>query len=99
MAALSESAIREKLQQLPGWSLSGKSIERQFTFDDFLAGIEFVNRVAEVAESAGHHPDITINYNRVTLSLSTHSEGGITQKDFDLARDIHGLERTSKQKT
>jgi 4a-hydroxytetrahydrobiopterin dehydratase len=96
MAALSESAIGEKLQHLSGWSYSGGSIQRQFTFDDFLTGIEFVNRVAEVAESAGHHPDITINYNRVLLSLSTHSEGGVTQKDFDLAQDIHGLERTSK---
>jgi 4a-hydroxytetrahydrobiopterin dehydratase len=96
MSVLSESVIREKLQHLPGWSYSGSFIHRQFTFDDFLTGIEFVNRVAEVAESAGHHPDITINYNRVTLSLSTHSEGGITQKDFDLAREIHGLERTSK---
>lgn len=95
MAALSESAIGEKLQQLPGWSYSGNSIVRQFVFDDFLAGIEFVNRVAEVAESAAHHPDITINYNRVTLALSTHSEGGVTQKDFDLAREIHGLERRS----
>jgi len=96
MAALSESAVLEKLQHLPGWSYSGSSIQRQFTFDDFLTGIEFVNRVAEVAESAGHHPDIAINYNRVTLALSTHSEGGVTQKDFDLAREIHGLERTSK---
>jgi 4a-hydroxytetrahydrobiopterin dehydratase len=96
MPVLSESVIREKLQHLPGWSYSGSSIHRQFTFDDFLTGIEFVNRVAEVAESAGHHPDITINYNRVTMSLATHSEGGITQKDFDLAREIHGLERTSK---
>jgi 4a-hydroxytetrahydrobiopterin dehydratase len=96
MPALSEAVIREKLQHLPGWSYTGKSIERQFTFDDFLTGIEFVNRVAEVAERAGHHPDITINYNRVTLALATHSEGGVTQKDFDLAREIHGLERTSK---
>ena len=95
MAALSESVIHEKLQHLPGWSYSGNSIQRQFAFDDFLTGIEFVNRVAELAESAGHHPDIAINYNRVTLALSTHSESGVTQKDFDLARDIHGLERTS----
>ena len=60
-------------------------MRKKYTFKSFLPGIEFVNKIAQAAESAGHHPDITINYNVVGISLSTHSEGGVTQKDFDLA--------------
>ena len=71
-----------------GWSYQGKELHKKFTFKSFLPGIEFVNKIAQAAESAGHHPDITINYNVVGISLSTHSEGGVTEKDFDLARKI-----------
>jgi len=88
MAALSNESIQQGLVHLPGWSLRGKDLHRQFTFKSFLPGIEFVNRIAQAAEHAGHHPDLTINYNVVGVSLSTHSEGGVTQKDFDLAKQI-----------
>jgi 4a-hydroxytetrahydrobiopterin dehydratase len=92
MAALSEAEVRAHLQNTAGWALAGGEIERTFAFGSFPAAIAFVNRLADAAERAGHHPDITVNYNRVKLALSTHSEGGITQKDFDLAREINRLE-------
>jgi len=95
MATLSEPEIHKKLQQLPGWTRAGGNIEKQFTFKSFAPAVAFVNRVAEAAERANHHPDITINYNRVTMALSTHSAGGITQKDFDLAHEINRLESDS----
>jgi 4a-hydroxytetrahydrobiopterin dehydratase len=88
VAALSNDAIQEGLAKMPGWSLQGKDLHKKYTFKSFLPGIEFVNKIAKAAESAGHHPDITINYNVVGISLSTHSEGGITEKDFDLANKI-----------
>ena len=88
MAALSNEAIQQELANTPGWSYQGKEIHKKYTFKSFLPGIEFVNKIAQAAESTGHHPDITINYNVVGISLSTHSEGGVTQKDFDLAAKI-----------
>jgi 4a-hydroxytetrahydrobiopterin dehydratase len=88
MAALSDEGIRAGLAKMQGWSYQGKELQKKFTFKSFLPGIEFVNRIAQAAESAGHHPDITINYNVVGISLSTHSEGGVTPKDFDLAGKI-----------
>jgi len=88
MAALSTEAIHDGLAKMQGWSYQGKELQKKYTFNSFLPGIEFVNRVAHAAESAGHHPDITINYNVVGISLSTHSEGGVTEKDFDLAGKI-----------
>lgn len=95
MPALTDTEVRARLQGLTDWSLRSGNIERQYTFDSFVAAIAFVNRVADAAERAGHHPDITINYNRVTMALSTHSEGGITAKDFDLAHEINRLARAS----
>jgi len=65
-----------------GWTREGDAIRKQFTFADFLQAIAFVNRLAPEAEKADHHPDIVINYKRVTLTYSTHSEGGLTEKDF-----------------
>ena len=91
MSALSKVEIQQRLKGMLGWSHAGKSLHKRFTFKSFVAGIGFVNRIAEAAEKAGHHPDITINYNLVTLSLSTHSEGGVTEKDFQLAKEIDGL--------
>ena len=88
MATLSNEAIHQGLAKMQGWSYQGKELHKKFTFKSFLPGIEFVNRIAQAAEGAGHHPDITINYNVVGISLSTHSEGGVTQKDFDLASQI-----------
>jgi 4a-hydroxytetrahydrobiopterin dehydratase len=94
MAALSKNEIQEQLKKMAGWSYAGKAIHRKFTFRSFMPGIDFVNKIAAAAEEAGHHPDITINYNVVTISLSTHSEGGVTSKDFELAQKIAGLAET-----
>lgn len=88
MPAMSESEIRDKLREFQGWAFSANSIHKRFTFESFMPGIEFVNRIAAAAERAQHHPDITINYNVVTISLSTHSEGGVTAQDFALAGQI-----------
>ncbi len=86
--ALSQTEIQGKLRTLSGWGPKNKAIQKRFTFGDFKKAVTFVNQVAELAESADHHPDILINYKRVTLTLSTHSAGGLTQKDFDLASHI-----------
>ena len=88
MVKLSYEAVRTALQSLPGWSLTGEEISKQFVYPSFPDAMRFVNEVADLAEQADHHPDIRINYRRVTLTLSTHSEGGLTQKDFDLAAAI-----------
>ena len=88
MATLTYEAIQQGLAKATGWSYENKELYKKFTFKSFLPGIEFVNKLATAAESAGHHPDNTINYNVESISLSTHSEGGVTQKDFDLASTI-----------
>ena len=88
MATLSATSINRRLAGLAGWMRVEQTIQKQYAFPDFKAAMFFVNTVAGLAEKAGHHPDITVNYNRVTLSLSTHDAGGITAKDFDLARRI-----------
>ena len=80
---LSREDIDRRLNDLSGWVLDGNSIRKQFTFRGFPEAVAFVNRLVPGAESADHHPDIVINYKRVTLSYSTHSEGGLTVKDFD----------------
>jgi 4a-hydroxytetrahydrobiopterin dehydratase len=91
MAALSKVEILQELKEMRGWSHMGKAIQKKYTLKSFIPAMSLVNKIAEVAEKAGHHPDITINYNIVGISLSTHSEGGVTQKDFDLARQIDKL--------
>ena len=73
----------QRVKGLNGWTLDGDAIRKQYTFADFPEAIAFVNRIAPGAETADHHPDIQINYKRVTLTYSTHSEGGLTVKDFD----------------
>ena len=83
MSKLSLSEAEQRLKGLEGWTLVGDAICKQFTFADFMAAIDFINRLAPEAEAADHHPDILINYKRVTLTYSTHSEGGLTTKDFD----------------
>jgi 4a-hydroxytetrahydrobiopterin dehydratase len=83
MGKLSRAEAEQRLKGLPGWSLDGDSIRKQYTFKDFPAAVAFVDRLAPEAEAADHHPDILINYKRVTLTYSTHSEGGLTAKDFD----------------
>jgi 4a-hydroxytetrahydrobiopterin dehydratase len=76
--------------QTKGWKLdkSAKSISREFKFKDFIGAINFVNNVADIAEGEGHHPDITINYNKVTLELSTHDIGGLSVNDFIVAAKV-----------
>jgi 4a-hydroxytetrahydrobiopterin dehydratase len=88
MAKLSADEIAERLKSLPGWEPADGAIRKLYRFKEFMDGIEFVNRVAEMAEAVDHHPDIAINYTRVTFSCSTHSEGGVTDKDLNLATNI-----------
>jgi len=80
---LSRSEAEQRAKSLNGWTLEGDAIRKQYTFKDFPDAIAFVNRLAPEAERVDHHPDILINYKRVTLTYSTHSEGGLTSKDFD----------------
>jgi len=82
MAVLSPEEIDRRLKSLPGWTRTDDGIRRQFTFAGFPEAVAFVTRLVDGAEAADHHPDITINYRRVTLVYSTHSEGGVTEKDF-----------------
>ncbi len=91
MDKLTESEIEQHLAESPEWSAVNGEITRTYLFDDFRASIAFVNRVAEYAERVQHHPDILIRYNKVTLTVSTHDAGGITQKDFDLAHESETL--------
>ncbi len=88
MAKLSAAQIGKKLKSLPGWEHKGNAITKLFRFKEFMDGIKFVNRIARIAETADHHPDITINYTRIRFACSTHSEGGVTDKDFELAAQI-----------
>jgi 4a-hydroxytetrahydrobiopterin dehydratase len=83
---VNEEEARRQLQDLNGWSLAGSAIRKTFTFDGFPAAVDFVARLVPHAEAADHHPDIVINYKRVTLTYTTHSEGGLTLKDFAGAR-------------
>ncbi len=82
MARLAADDVQGRLQKLPGWELAGDAIRKQFTFNDFPDAVAFLVRLAFEAEAADHHPDVLINYRRVTLTYSTHSEGGLTDKDF-----------------
>ncbi len=85
---LSEDEVQAGLAGLEGWELRDGRLRKRYTFRTFLRAIAFANSVAYLAESHGHHPDITINYNRVTLRLITHSEGALSDRDFALAGDI-----------
>ena len=96
MATLGDSEVEQRLQELSDWRRAAgeeaPSIERDFRFADFAAAISFVDHVAERAEAANHHPDILVHgWNKVRLTLSTHSQGGLTEADFALAREIDAL--------
>ena len=91
MATLSDEEIRAALADLPGWKLGDGEITRQFRLDSFAGAIAFVVRLSYAAEAANHHPDLDIRYSKVRVTLSTHSEGGVTAKDLDLARIIEGF--------
>ncbi len=86
MPVLTEAQIKEALRTLPGWARDGDALARQFTFKSFPDAVAFVNRLAPHAEAADHHPDLLVSYRRVTVRWSTHSDGGITEKDVAGAR-------------
>lgn len=88
---LTEEELQQKLSALQAWRRSGNALVRPFKFKDFVEAVGFVNKIVPIAESMDHHPDILINYNRVTLTLSTHSAGGLTELDFALAEKINAL--------
>ena len=90
-AVLTQSEIDLALQQLPGWNRTGNAIERVCQFADFVQAMKFVNQVADAAEAANHHPDILINYNKVTLTLVSHDSGGVTQRDIRMAAKINEI--------
>jgi 4a-hydroxytetrahydrobiopterin dehydratase len=92
MPRLDDTAVEEGLQRLPGWERRGSQIVKSFMRKDFAQAMVFVNEVAAAAEAAGHHPDIDIRWNKVTLALSSHDEGGLTERDFQLAARIQELD-------
>jgi 4a-hydroxytetrahydrobiopterin dehydratase len=85
MPSLSDREIQDRASQLSDWSLEGNTLTRTWTFENFVEAINFVNRLVEPAERLAHHPDLSISYNKVSVSLTTHDAGGITEKDFHLA--------------
>lgn len=88
---MDEGAVKTALESVPEWNEVGGEIQRTYQFDDFVQSMAFVNRVAEAAEAAQHHPDILVRYNKVTLTLSTHDAGGITKRDFELADCVNSF--------
>lgn len=91
MPKLTAAQIKSALASVPDWKKKRATLERTFVFKDFPAAIRFVNAVARRAEKAWHHPDIDIRWNRVTLTLTTHDAGGLTRKDFTLAKQFNSL--------
>ncbi len=91
MGALREEEIARRLGTLKGWAVTPQGIQKQYVMDNFMAAMNLVNRTADLAEQAQHHPDIFISYNRVTFTLTTHDAGGITEKDFALATRIEAI--------
>jgi 4a-hydroxytetrahydrobiopterin dehydratase len=91
MPPLSEEEVQAALAGLPGWELGDGELVKTFKFPTFMDAIEFINRVAEVAEAANHHPDIENHHNRVRLGLYTWSQGAVTQRDVALAREIESV--------
>lgn len=91
MALLSDAEIEEKLSGLSGWERSGDAIEKSFECGDFVGSVRFAQSVVQPAEAMSHHPDLTISWATVTVTISTHSEGGLTASDFELASKIDAL--------
>jgi 4a-hydroxytetrahydrobiopterin dehydratase len=89
---LNKKEIDDKLKELKGWSFTDSRIGKEFKFKDFKAALDFVNRIGKAADEMNHHPDILLHsWNKVKITVSTHSEGGVTDKDFQLAEKIEGL--------
>jgi 4a-hydroxytetrahydrobiopterin dehydratase len=95
MALLDDAEIKAKLADLPGWQRSGEAIAKTFSCDDFVGSVRFVESLVEPAEAMGHHPDLEVSWDKVTVTISTHSEGGLTAADFELAARVDGLSPTS----
>jgi 4a-hydroxytetrahydrobiopterin dehydratase len=91
MARLSDEEIDQRLSELAGWEREGDAIKRAFKLDDFKGSVDFVNRLTPEAEDMNHHPDLAISWNEVTVTITTHSEGGLTANDFELAGRIEGV--------
>jgi len=91
MALLSDEEIEQRLEVLPGWERDGDGIVREFDNGDFKGSVDFVNRMLPVAEAMNHHPDLDISWNKVTVTVTTHSEGGLTDNDFELAKRIDSV--------
>lgn len=91
MALLGDDDIAARLERLEGWERDGDAIVRTFEHDDFVGSAEFVGRVVGPAEEMGHHPDLEISWNKVRVSITTHSEGGLTANDFELAQRLDAL--------
>jgi len=91
VAVLTDSEIQNALASLPGWKKNGLAIQRVFEFPDFKAAMQFVNKIADAAEQANHHPDIDIRYNKVTMALISHDSGGVTQRDVKMASRINQI--------
>lgn len=91
MAVLTDSEIQKALGSLPGWQRNGIAIQRIFEFPDFRAAMQFVNKIADAAEQANHHPDIDIRYNKVTMALVSHDSGGVTSRDVRMAEKINQI--------
>lgn len=89
MAVLTDAEIQQALGKLPGWKRNGIAIQRVFEFADFKAAMVFVNKIADAAEQANHHPDIDIRYNKVTMALVSHDSGGVTGRDVRMAEKIN----------
>jgi 4a-hydroxytetrahydrobiopterin dehydratase len=88
MALLSEEQVRERLKELSGWQRSGGQIQKVYPFGSFSEGMVFANRVAGIADALDHHPDMLVQYKQVTLTLTSHDAGGLTERDFKLAKRI-----------
>ena len=91
MAVLTDVEVKDALGSLRGWQQNGKAIQRVFEFPDFKAAMQFVNKIADAAEQANHHPDIDIRYNKVTTALISHDSGGVTQRDVRMAEQINKI--------
>jgi 4a-hydroxytetrahydrobiopterin dehydratase len=91
VALLNDAEIEERLAELPGWERSGDAIEKSFECGDFVGSVRFAQSVVQPAEAMNHHPDLTISWATVTVTISTHSEGGLTAGDFELAGKIDAL--------
>ena len=91
MEKLTPEDVESRVEAFPEWTLSGDALQRTVSFETFAEAIAFVNRVAEIAETSGHHPDIMVRYNKVTLTVTTHDAGGLTELDFTFAERAEEL--------